>query len=185
MMPSGIVRRGFLTSCPTIDAISNPENAKHIDDHRLIVVNTSSRGTSSDGANDVAEPKRRKRDRAADDQQQRRESTSRRCRGAAATLPALQADDVERGAEPEEAEDEDHRIETVLGEAFAARAEHQREIRRREEQQRREVEQVVDPHAPAADEPVQRAERAAHPGVDAALLRMAARQLDQRAARAG
>ena len=41
------------------------------------------------------------------------------------------------------------------------------------------VKQVVDPHAPAADEAVQRPEGAPRPGVDAALLGMAARQLDE------
>src|SRR5262245_45157672 len=56
MMPSGMVRRGFLTSWPTIEAISNPEKAKHIDDHRLMVVMKSSRGSSSEDANDVADP---------------------------------------------------------------------------------------------------------------------------------
>ena len=46
-----------------------------------------------------------------------------------------------------------------------------------EEQQRRKVEQVVDPHAPAAHESVHRSERAPRPRVDAALLRMPAGQL--------
>src|SRR5262245_19597437 len=56
MIAIGIVRRGLFTSCPTIDAISKPENAKHIDDHKLMVESRSSCGMSSDGANDVAEP---------------------------------------------------------------------------------------------------------------------------------
>jgi hypothetical protein len=54
--PRGIVLRGFFTSCPENDPISKPENAKHIADHRLSVVSTSSRGTRFDGANDVADP---------------------------------------------------------------------------------------------------------------------------------
>ncbi len=33
------------------------EHWKHIDDHKLIVVRTASCGTSSDGADDVADPK--------------------------------------------------------------------------------------------------------------------------------
>src|SRR5688572_13716520 len=56
-MLRGMVRRGSWTSWPTIDEISKPENAKHIADHRLIVVHKSSRGINSDGANDVALPK--------------------------------------------------------------------------------------------------------------------------------
>src|SRR5262245_9021955 len=52
----GIVRLASCTSCPTIDEISIPENAKHNDDHRLSVVQASSRGTISEGANDVALP---------------------------------------------------------------------------------------------------------------------------------
>ena len=55
-------------------------------------------------------------------------------------------------------------------------AEHRRGVGRREEQQRREVEQVVDPEAPAAQRAGERPEGAVDPGVDAALLGILLRQ---------
>src|SRR5688500_1195847 len=55
-MLRGIVLRGLYTSWPTIDEISNPENAKHSDDQKLIESQKFSRGNSSAGANDVALP---------------------------------------------------------------------------------------------------------------------------------
>ena len=53
------------------------------------------------------------------------------------------------------------------------RAAHRREVRGAEQQDGRKVEEVVDPEAPAADEPVPLAERAADPRVDAALFGIA------------
>jgi hypothetical protein len=57
-MPRGIARSGSFTSWPISDVISKPENPKHMADQRLIVLSTSSRGQSSDGAKEVAEPNR-------------------------------------------------------------------------------------------------------------------------------
>src|SRR3990172_2325428 len=56
--PLGIVRRAFLTSPPTNDVISKPENAKHIADQRLRVPSASAPtgGTRLAGLNEVADP---------------------------------------------------------------------------------------------------------------------------------
>src|SRR5262245_19205872 len=55
-MLRGIVLRGSWTSGPTSDEISNPENAKHNDDQKVIESIRFSRGHNSAGANDVALP---------------------------------------------------------------------------------------------------------------------------------
>src|SRR4026209_708443 len=55
-MLRGIIRFGSWTSCPTIDEISSPENAKHSDDQKLIESIMFSRGSSFEGANEVALP---------------------------------------------------------------------------------------------------------------------------------
>ena len=57
---------------------------------------------------------------------------------------------------------------------------HEHQIADREDQQVREVNKVVGPQAPAGDEPVVVAEGVLGPGVDAALLRVACRQVDDR-----
>ncbi len=71
----------------------------------------------------------------------------------------------------------DDRVDAAVGEALGA--ERDQRVRGREQQQRREVEEVVDPHAPAAHEPVHGPERAPRPRVDAALFRMLAGQFGE------
>jgi hypothetical protein len=57
-IPSGIVRRGFLISCPTNAVSSKPEKAKHIADQSPSVSSIAPRGTMFWPVNGVADPKR-------------------------------------------------------------------------------------------------------------------------------
>ena len=135
-----------------------------------------SRGISSDGANDVALPNVANAIAPAaissDGGNPRRDAAD-----VLNPLAGREAEDVEERRQPQEAEHERDRVPTAVGDRGAVGAERHQHVRAGEEQQRREVEQVVDPHAPAAHEPVHRSERAPRPRIDAALLGMPAGQL--------
>ncbi len=120
-------------------------------------------------------PARPDRHRRGDDQQRDRHPRpdhAQRLQPA----PGLEALDADADREPEKPEHEDQGEEPVVAQAREEPAEHRRRVRRREEQQGGEVEQVVDPEAPAAQRAAERAEGAMDPGVDAALLRILLRQ---------
>ena len=117
---------------------------------------------------------------ASDDQQEGRDPV----RDAAEDLepPAgSEAEQIQAKAERQASQDEDRREGSAVSERRCRRAEHDEHVGGDEEQQRGEVEQVVHPHAPAADEPVHRAERPAGPRIEAALIRIPARELVHRA----
>ena len=174
-MPRGSVRSGSWISWLAKAPISNPAKAKQKPDHRLIVPKTSPRGTSVAGAKRRRRSDRAGHDRGADDQQRHRHPGADDA-DVLQPAPGLEALDADADREPQEAEDEDRREDAVVAQARGEVAEHRRGVGRREEQQRREVEQVVDPQAPAAERAGERPEGAMDPGVDAALLGILLRQ---------
>ncbi len=142
-----------------------------------MVASTSVRGSSVEAEKRGRRPDGGKGDGAGHDQQRRRYP----CRDASRRLqqaPGPQPEQVQAHASPQRHQDERHGVEPAVGEPRRRRAEQHQEIGGRKQEERGEVEQVVDPQAPAADEPVHRAEGAPGPGIQPALLRMPARQLD-------
>ena len=132
-----------------------------------------SRGISSDGANDVALPSVAKAIAPA--------ATSSAAGTHVATLPICcnpfaggEPKDIEEGRQPQEPEHERDRVPAAVRNGRAVRTKRHQHVRAGEEQQRREVKKVIDPHAPAAHEPVSWSKGATRPRVDAALLRMPA-----------
>ena len=178
-MPRGSVHRDRGSPGWREAPISKPAKAKQNSDHgrprRAAPPRLAARGTIAD---------RREARRRSDATRTPRRPTISRPTGTQVPIAAevlepaarLEALDADADGEHEEAEDEDRREEAAVAEPGSEVAEHRRGVGRREEQQRREVEQVVDPQAPAAPRAGEGPEGAMHPGVDAALVGMLLRQ---------